>query len=319
LIMLTGYADKENTIKAINELSLYYYIEKPWDNDELLLVIKNGIEKGNLIEELRNKMQELESAYVQLEETQDELIKKEKFSTIGNMASKIIHDLKNPMSAISGFAELIIKTSKEKKDDETYKEIREFAQIIMDEVKRVIGMITEVLQFAKGEEVYRKAALPLTDIIQDTVSAISDKFEKDNIQIELEIASNKSTMEIDHDKIMRMMYNLLNNSRDAMPDGGKIKIRVERVNKDTLLLSISDNGKGMPEDIRSSIFEPFISYGKPNGTGLGMPIVKKIVEAHKGHIYVESVEGKGTTVDIYFKTPYTDAIQKEEVTELNKE
>ncbi|MFW5799989.1 MAG: response regulator, partial [Spirochaetota bacterium] len=232
LIMLTGYADKENTIKAINELSLYYYIEKPWDNDELLLVIKNGIEKGNLIQELKNKMQELESAYVQLEETQDELIKKEKFSTIGNMASKVIHDLKNPMSAISGFAELIIKTSEEKKEDETYKEIKEFAQIIMDEVKRVIGMITEVLQFAKGEEVYRKAALPLTDIIQDTVSAISDKFEKDNIEIELDIASNESIMEIDHDKIMRMMYNLLNNSKDAMPNGGKIKIRIEKVNKD---------------------------------------------------------------------------------------
>lgn len=307
-VMLTGYADKENTIKAINELSLYYYLEKPWDNDELLLVIKNGIEKGNLISELKSKMKELEQAYRRLEETQDELIKEEKMSTIGKMASKVIHDLKNPMTSISGFAELIIRVSEEKKtsDDpeerKTFEEIKDFAQIIMDEVHRLVGMITEINHYAKGSELYHKNILPLRDVVMDTVNVLRKNFKKENIKIEVKTTDKPLKMGIDHDKIIRMLYNILYNSKEAMKKGGTIKIIMDKPNDKLIQLSIIDDGSGMPEEVKKRVFEPFVTYGKSNGTGLGMAIVKKIVEAHNGTIKVDSEEGEGTRFDIYFRT-----------------
>ncbi len=308
LVMLTGYADKENTIKAINEVSLYYYLEKPWDNNELLLVIKNGLEKGNLISQLQSKMAELEDAYRQLEEAQQEIINKEKMSTIGQMASKIIHDLKNPMSAISGFAELIVKVSEDKKSSDSdyqkiFGEIKNFAQIILEEVKRLVDMVTEILQYAKGDELYNKAKLPLKSVILTTLSVIKETFKKENINIQIETSADDFILEIDHDKIIRMLYNILYNSRDAMKEkgGGNIIVKIDKPENDIISLAITDDGKGMPDEIKQRVFEPFVTYGKPNGTGLGMAIVKKIVEAHNGTITVESELNKGTTFTILFK------------------
>lgn len=315
MIVLTGYADKENTIKAINEISLYYYLEKPWDNDELLLIIKNAVEKGSLVSELKTKMGELEKAYRQLEEAQQKVINKEKLSTIGSMASKIIHDLKNPMTSISGFAELIMSISEEKEENlkpekvkANYKEIKEFAQIIKDEVKRLVDMTSEILQYAKGDILYNKTPMPLKDILLSMISGVRRTLKKENIEIKVDVPDEPVIIELDQDKIIQMLYNLIYNARDAMPEGGTIIIKLEKQEKDKVTLSVIDNGKGMPENIKNNIFEPFVTYGKSSGTGLGMAIVKKIVDAHKGKIEVESKVNEGTRFDIEFNTDYDKRI-----------
>jgi signal transduction histidine kinase len=315
MIVLTAYADKENTIKAINEISLYYYLEKPWDNDELLLIVRNAVEKGDLISEIKKKIDELEKAYRQLEEAQQQIINKEKLSTIGSMASKIIHDLKNPMTSISGFAELIMSISEEKEENikpekvkKNYKEIKEFAQIIRNEVKRLVDMTSEILQFAKGDELYNKTPMPLKDILLNTVSGVRRILEKENIEIKVDVPKELLIMDLDQDKIIQMLYNLIYNARDAMPEGGTIIIKLDKKDKDKIMLSVTDNGKGMPENIKENIFKPFVTYGKPSGTGLGMAIVKKIVDAHKGEIEVESKLNEGTRFDIVFNAEHESRI-----------
>ncbi len=315
MIVLTGYADKENTIKAINEISLYYYLEKPWNNDELLLIIKNAVEKGDLMSEIKKKIDELEKAYRQLEEAQQEIINKEKLSTIGSMASKIIHDLKNPMTSISGFAELIMSISEEKEENlkpekvkKNYKEIKEFAQIIRNEVKRLVDMTSEILQFAKGDELYNKTPMPLKDILLNTISGVRRTLEKENIEIKVDVPKEPLIMDLDQDKIIQMLYNLIYNAKDAMPKGGTIIIKLDKKDKDKIMLSVIDNGKGMPEDIKENIFKPFVTYGKPSGTGLGMAIVKKIVDAHKGEIEVESKLNEGTRFNIVFNAEHESRI-----------
>ncbi len=307
MIILTGYADKANTIKAINEVSLYYYLEKPWNNDELLLIINNALEKENLVSELKSKMEELRYAYKQLEEAQQEIIKSEKLAAVGSMASKIIHDLKNPMTSISGFAELIMKVtennSKKEKDEdqqETFKEIKEFANIIKGEVRRLVGMVTEVLNYSKGEESYYKTRQPLTAVIKQTIAGIKDSFKEKDITIIYNDSQDDLIFKMDDEKIKRMLYNMLYNSKEAMPDGGEIIIETSKIDNNHIKLSIIDNGTGIPDEIKPKIYEPFVTYGKSGGTGLGMAIVKKIADAHNAQIKVESEINKGTRFDIIF-------------------
>lgn len=296
-IILTGYADKENSIRAINELQIYHYIEKPWDNDELILVIKNGLEKRNLIFELREKINELDQINRELKETQDELVKQEKNAAIGSMASRIIHDLKTPMSVIHGYNELIA-TIAEDLDEEKAQKIKSFTQFIANEIKRLVGMIQEILNFVRGEESLDKIPLPIKDVIEEALDISKLGLEQQNIKIFTELEANE-TMLIDHQRFIRMLNNIINNSRDALTEGGKIWVFLKKY-KGKLHIQIKDNGIGIPEEIIDKVFEPFVSYGKSGGTGLGLAIAKKIVESHRGVISINSQPNEGTITNIYF-------------------
>ena len=94
---------------------------------------------------------------------------------------------------------------------------------------------------------------------------------------------------------MRVFYNLATNASDAMPQGGTLSVSVDK-REYTVVIEFSDTGIGMPADVRARVFEPFVTHGKRYGTGLGMAIVKKVIDDHRGTIEVESEEGKGTTV-----------------------
>jgi signal transduction histidine kinase len=102
---------------------------------------------------------------------------------------------------------------------------------------------------------------------------------------------------MDQDKMMRVFYNLASNARDAMPQGGSLVVSTERVDGH-VQIEFKDSGSGMPEEVKARIFEPFMTYGKKHGTGLGMAIVKKVIDDHHGKIEIDSEMGKGTTIRI---------------------
>src|SRR5262249_23604245 len=99
-------------------------------------------------------------------------------------------------------------------------------------------------------------------------------------------------------KLLRVFYNIASNAADAMPEGGTLCVSTGR-QKDRLLIEFTDTGTGMTPEVRARIFEPFMTHGKSHGTGLGMSIVKKIVDDHNGTIEIESEPGKGTSVKIF--------------------
>jgi signal transduction histidine kinase len=102
---------------------------------------------------------------------------------------------------------------------------------------------------------------------------------------------------IDEAKLKRAIFNLARNAADAMPGGGKLVLRATQA-ADRLLLDVIDTGTGMPEEIRAKVFTPFFTHGKADGTGLGLPFVKQVVEAHGGSVALQSEVGRGTTVTI---------------------
>jgi len=212
----------------------------------------------------------------------------DRMATIGRMASAIIHDLKNPMTAIKGFAELIM----EKAPD-----VKRYSEIIVREIDRLVGMTHELLEFSKGVPDLKCEPVSIETFINELIEVLQPDFDAAEIKLVLEL-NWSGELEIDSDKISRVMFNLSNNARDAMPEGGTFTIRVEE-DKAGVAINLSDTGCGMDEQTRLNCFETFFSKGKRNGTGLGLAIVRTIIRAHDGTIELTSEEGKGTQFRIW--------------------
>lgn len=210
----------------------------------------------------------------------------ERMSAIGNMAATIVHDIKNPMAKIKGFAEIMVEPDTSQADRE------ECAGIIVSEIDRFVAMTEELMEFSRGGET-RLSLQPvqLKEFIQGILPFLRRDFADRNIELITSLDYNPS-VQIDIQKFQRVVFNLTGNARDAMPEGGKITIRSWREGG-LLVLSISDTGKGIPKEIQEKLFIPFVTHGKAKGTGLGLAIVKKIVEDHGGSVEARNEEGAG--------------------------
>jgi signal transduction histidine kinase len=135
------------------------------------------------------------------------------------------------------------------------------------------------------------------ETMESMATYIEREVSRRNVQVERKLEFS-GTLKIDPDKLLRAFYNVAVNAADAMGKGGILRITSHRVNG-TVVVEFSDNGCGMPDDVKARIFEPFFTYKKRYGTGLGMAIVKKIIDDHKGRIEVESRIGEGTTVKFF--------------------
>ncbi len=217
----------------------------------------------------------------------EEKARGEKLAAVGNMVSSIVHDVKNPLCGISGYVQLI----KNKSDNN---KIKKFSDIVLSELERLQQMNNELLTFVRGDKIELELKeIDANQFISDVVEIVKADLDIKNIEL---ILDNKiqSRISIDINKMKRVFVNIINNAIDAMPEGGKLNIITEDVGGDLVSFTIRDNGKGMRSDVKARLFEPFFSFGKKNGTGLGMAITRDIVIEHKGGIHVESELGKGT-------------------------
>lgn len=216
-----------------------------------------------------------------------EIVKSERLSSIGQMASAIIHDIKNPMNTIRVYAQVMKKKSG---NEEAVK----LADEMIHQVDRLVNMLQEILDFSRGVSATNFEEVPLGDVME----AIMGFIEKDLVKHKVELVRDiryRGAIVMDSDKMIRVFYNIASNARDAMPDGGKLTVRTH-VKDSEVYFEFIDTGTGMPEEVRRRIFEPFVTYGKKHGTGLGMAIVKKVIDDHKGRIEIDSELGKGTTM-----------------------
>ncbi len=218
-----------------------------------------------------------------------ELVNNERLAAIGKMASSIIHDIKNPMTTIKAYAQVLRKKVGES-------EAIQLVDEVIRQIDRLVNMAQEILDFSRGVSSLNFSKIKLGDFLDGVIAFLSRDFERNKIEIEKAIDFDDE-VEIDVDKMTRVIFNIANNSRDAMPEGGKFIIKTWRED-DFFYMQFTDTGKGIPEEVKKRLFEPFVTYGKKHGTGLGMAITKKIVTDHKGEIFVESELGKGTTITI---------------------
>ncbi|MBI4616342.1 MAG: GAF domain-containing protein [Planctomycetes bacterium] len=212
-----------------------------------------------------------------------------RLATIGTMASSIIHDIKNPMAAIKGFAQLLANRSPDN---------RRYAEIIIREIDRLVGMTQELLDFSKGVQNVDVEELDLPEFVQDIAGFLERDFEGAGIELSTDLVY-RGKVELDRHKVRRAIFNLASNARDAMPRGGRFRIATA-VEGDDVVFLLSDTGCGMPPEILARVFHPFFTTKEGRGTGLGTSIVRSVMEAHGGRVEVVSSPGEGTTFRLVF-------------------
>jgi PAS domain S-box-containing protein len=259
---------------------------------------KDVTERKKMEDDLRHYSEHLgelvEERTKELNATQEQLIKSEKMAAIGELATMVAHDLRNPLTGIAGATYYL----KKKLSSEMDKKTKEMIDIIEKDIKYSNKIVTDLLEYS------RDMRLELTEtnsssIIREALSMVDVPL---NIQVSevSDLTRSESKIKVDLEKMARVLVNIILNAIDAMPEGGKLTINSwEKEGK--LAIAVSDTGAGMSPDILEKLWTPFFTT-KAKGMGLGLSICKRIVEAHEGSISVESAIGKGTTVTVTIPT-----------------
>jgi signal transduction histidine kinase len=217
--------------------------------------------------------------------TQRDLLESEQLATIGRMASSISHDLRHSLAAIVANSEFLCESHLTPvQREELYQEVRTGVNLMTD-------LIDSLLEFARTRESLTPAYGTVSETIQRAVLAVRLHPRHHNRSIDVFCGAQLSGW-FDQRKLERALYNLLLNACEAAPPlGGKVEITAAEV-AGTITISVADNGTGIAESIRERLFHPFVSYGKENGTGLGLAVVQKIVQDHGGEITVERAQDR---------------------------
>ncbi len=293
-MILTAYADIKDIIDSINQAQVYRYILKPWAPDELRITVAKAFEHYRLEQENLRLIAELKKSLEDLKQAQQELVIRERLSAIGRLASTIIHDLKQPVTNIRVSANLLAKDNLESAQR------KEISDIIHSEIDRMTNMLQEILDFSRGETRLSMEKFFFNDFLSELVRDLQFDFDSRGIKIERDWGE-LGEFYGDKTRLRRALLNLIINSRDAMQKGGIIKI-IGQKNKN-IYIGLEDNGPGFPDIILEKPFEPFVTVGKSNGTGLGMTIAKRIIEAHNGIISAYNKPKGGACVDIILPIP----------------
>jgi signal transduction histidine kinase len=220
----------------------------------------------------------------------------ERLTTIGRLLSSVIHDLKTPLTVMSGYVQLM-----QSSDDAAERE--RYAELILKQFDHIGAMQREVLEFARGEKSVLVRKVYLQKFFDDVREQLEADLARRGVELVVDV-QERGTARFDEGKILRVVNNLARNAAEAMSrTGGKLVIKVTRDKADrALVVSFSDTGPGIPKGIEHRLFQSFVTSGKAGGTGLGLAIVKKIAEEHGGTVTVQS-SSRGATFKLRLPQP----------------
>jgi PAS domain S-box-containing protein len=248
-------------------------------------------ERKQMQQKLQEYSEELEALVEkrtrQLKEAQDQLVKSERLAAIGQVAAMVGHDLRNPLTGIKGAAYYLKTKPALRKDKKTM----EMLELIEKDIEYSNKIITDLLEYSRDVHLELTETTPKL-IIGETLSPLEVP---NNIQV-INLTESDPRIKADIEKLNRAFVNLIKNAIDAMPYGGKLAIKSTGTN-DNVEFTFADTGMGMTKEQMGKIWAPFFTT-KAKGMGLGLPICKGIIEAHKGYITVESMPGIGTTFTV---------------------
>jgi signal transduction histidine kinase len=240
--------------------------------------------------------QELRQSLTMLARTQSELVSRERMAALGELAATMAHEVRNPLGAIAN----CVSALRHLPGRRVHPQEEEVLGIITEEVQRLDELVRGLLDFARPVQPQPRPE-PLESVMEGALSAaLRAQGSGAPITVQREVAADLPPALVDVQLLHVALSNLFTNALQAMPQGGDLNVRIER-EEDTeaprLRLSISDTGPGMTPEIQQRIFEPFFTT-RATGTGLGLPIVRRIVEGHSGEVEVRSTHGQGTTFTV---------------------
>jgi signal transduction histidine kinase len=213
----------------------------------------------------------------------------ERLAALGELASGLAHEIKNPLTSMHGFVQML----PERSDDQDF--VEKTADILDRECKRLDELIENLHSYAKPQ-VGQRQEFELKELIEETLTLLRKEAEKSDVELKTEVPDGTKVFG-DPSKIKQVIMNLSLNGIEAMRDGGVLQISCERTRDDYVRMKIQDEGVGMEEDELERIFNPFYTT-KEDGTGLGMSISHRIVEDHGGLLRFDSAPKQGTTAEV---------------------
>lgn len=215
----------------------------------------------------------------------------ERLAAIGEMAAGIAHELRTPLTSIRGFVQYLQGSS-------SPREWQEYGDVIIREVDGLNRIVSELLDLVRAQPLH-PVPTDLNQLVRETMILARDDAVDARIAFVLELAERLPPIEADPGRIKQVLLNIVDNGIQSIAGNGEIRIRTAIDRPGRVGLSVADHGAGIPAEIRERIFDPFFST-KATGTGLGMAIARRIVEGHNGTIEIDSEEGRGTTVTVFF-------------------
>jgi PAS domain S-box-containing protein len=244
-----------------------------------------ALENTHLLHDLQEQIDRLKI-------TQAQLVQAAKLAGVGELAAGVAHELNNPLTSILGFAQLLLDTTPRDASS------RGDLEIIANQARRGRDIVRNLLDFACQTKPQRLPA-DVNQVLCQTLVLIRQYLEKSGVAIEEDYSPGVGVLTLDSGQMKQVFLNLITNAAQAMPKGGKLRLRTACVGSE-VAISVSDTGQGIPPEIRERIFEPFFTTkATSEGTGLGLSVSLGIVQGHGGRITVESQVGQGSTFTVW--------------------
>jgi hypothetical protein len=270
--------------------------EEPLDIDEVMQIIDEASQVLAYSRQLEQKSRELESATNELRSANQRLQELDRLKD--DFISTVTHELRTPLTSIRAFSEILNDNP-----DLDSAQRRKFLGIVIKESERLTRLINQVLDLAKiesGNAEWHTSEIDMREVIEDSVSATSQLFKENNVELETHLPAAVPLIAADRDRLMQVMLNLLSNAaKFCNPQHGRVSISLAH-RYDCLQVDVQDNGSGISEADQKVIFDKFRQVGdtltaKPKGTGLGLPICRQIINHFGGRLWVSSPPGAGAT------------------------
>ena len=257
--------------------------EFEWKQVILSISLKPIIQNSKVVEVVGSSVD-----ITQLKKTEELLRKSEKLAVVGQLAAGIAHEIRNPLTTLKGFTQLL--------GEDIDKNQQYITELMSSELERLESITNEFMVIAKPQAIKYKTN-NIKKIMDEVVLLLEPQSTLSNIQIIKQYTSSDLNLLCDENQLKQVFINIIKNAIEAMLNGGKLIVEVKEVNQQYINISIKDTGIGIPKEILTKICEPFYTL-KEKGTGLGLMVSYRIIEAHKGKIEFDSELSKGTTVNI---------------------
>jgi PAS domain S-box-containing protein len=268
--------------------------------------VQSEMERARAEQALQESHHRLEATLAELRETQEQMVHQERLAAVGQLSAGIAHDFNNILASIVLYTQMSLSTTG------LPPEIRHRLDIIAQQTRRAADLVQQIMDFGRGAVLERRP-LVLDSFIKEVIKLLQRTL-PENIRIDVAFEPGEYLIDADLTRIQQAIVNLALNARDAMPNGGELRITLSRsagqeiqcVECGTVIggkwihIAVTDTGTGIAPDVLPRIFEPFFTTRAPLGHGLGLSQVYGIVKQHDGHIDVETKKGQGTTFRLYF-------------------
>jgi signal transduction histidine kinase len=302
-LLFTGYADIRAVVDAINLGSVYRYITKPWDPDELMAIIREACERYDLIAERKELMSQLQRKNAELEAANAELKRADELKNAFIRVAS--HELRTPLTILMGMSDLAARQG-------TVEPLHSWLNRINAAALRLKYLIDQIVGMLAAQQFERKPELKPTDLgnlVRQALDDVRPFAEVRQQKLREELPADPGVINVDEQKIRDSLNHLLLNAIKFTPDGGTITVRTRRADGDAFI-EVSDTGMGIESGAVERVFDRFFTefdvshhssghfeFGK-KGLGLGLSVVKAFIEMHGGTVKVKSEVGKGTTFTI---------------------